>query len=147
MPASEVRVPTPVRVLCVLLLPGLIALSVALAPSVDTGGAVVAGVIAVLGAGLAWRLSGASYSADDHQIVIRNFWLTHRVPISRIEGFDIGQATGSKVKTVRTVTHQGAIPIDVLIPTDLNRRRQQLADWLDEARSHEVMTGQSSEAG
>jgi hypothetical protein len=108
----------------------------------DLGGAPIAAGMVVFAAFIAYRNAGMSLRSSDQELVVRNYWRTHHVPVSAIEGFDLGRTSARNWRTVRILTAAGPIPVDVLgVPRggrgrraaaaadELERRRQELADW------------------
>jgi hypothetical protein len=99
--------------------------------------------MAVFAGALGHRLATLSYRTCGQEIVIHNYFRTRRVLIAEIEGLDIGKASAGNLLTVRILTRGIAIPIDVVGITpgifgrktarateQLDRRRQELANWL-----------------
>lgn len=105
---------------------------------------------------LCWRLTGVSYRARGHELLIRNYFRTRHVPVAQIEGLDIGRASGGSLPTVRVLTGAGAVPIDVISvqgSTVLWRRaaqmarleqiRRELADWIIMAKTQADQGGRA----
>jgi hypothetical protein len=101
---------------------------------------VLSGLFAVgaLGA-LAYRASALALTASGGELVIRNFWRTYTVAAGDVQGLDSGRPSVGKGQTIRVMTALEPIPIDVFSHSlhvtcgtreRLNRRRQELADWL-----------------
>jgi hypothetical protein len=97
---------------------------------------------------LCYRLTGVSYRARGQELVIRNYFRTRHVPVSQVEGVDIGRASGGSLRTVRVLTSAGAVPIDVISvlqftvpwPTAghlarLEQHRDELGGWIARAKT------------
>lgn len=97
---------------------------------------------------LCYRLTGVSYRARGQELVIRNYFRTRHVPVTQIEGLDIGRASGGSLRTVRVLTGAGAVPIDVISvlqftvpwPTAghlarLEQHRHELSGWIAAAKA------------
>jgi hypothetical protein len=158
----KVRPPLAARIFTVLfsgsfVLYVIVGLVSALIQGEDISGGSMAIVMAVGAGTLGYRLAALSCRASGQELLIHNYWRTRRVPISQIEGLDLGQATAGNLKTVRVLARGRTIPIDVLgVQRGITRgrtarglemlehRRQELADWLAAARSPGEMTGQST---
>jgi len=97
---------------------------------------------------LCHRLTGLSYRIGGQEMVIRNYFRTRHVPVSQIEGLDIGRASAGSALTVRVLTDGGPVPIDVIsvlrpaVPwpaarhmARLEQQRRALADWIALANS------------
>jgi hypothetical protein len=95
-----------------------------------------------------YRLTGLSYRARGQELLIRNYFRTRHVPVSQIEGLDIGRASGGSLPTVRILTGTGPVPIDVISvlkytvpwPTAghmarLDQHRSVLAEWIALAKT------------
>jgi hypothetical protein len=151
----EVGQPLAARIVA-LALPGAFVLwtarvlALALLHHQDVSGAPAAIGMAVFAGALGYRLATLSLRARGQELVIHNYWRTRHVPISQIEGIDIGRATGGSLWTVRILANGSIIPIDVLgsrrsflggknpgAVKELECRRTELADWLATATCRE----------
>jgi hypothetical protein len=113
---------------------------------------IAARIFALAGCGgFGYRLATLSCRSRGTEMVIHNYWRTRRVAICQIAGLDIGRASAGNLWTVRVLTNAKPIAIDVLGITSgilgrrpagamdrLDRRRRELADWLNHA---ELITG------
>lgn len=157
----EVRQPLLTRLVVVALLGGFVVyvavgLVWAMVHGEDTSGAPPAIIMAAFAGFLGYRLAALSLCARGQVLVVRNYWRTRHVALSQVQGLDIGRASAGRLRTVRIITSAGAIPIDILGVTGgmfpgqavrrneiLERRRQELTDWIGTARP----LGQTSNAG
>ena len=105
---------------------------------------VMGGLFAVAAMGvLASRASRLTLTAAGDELVIRNFWSTHTVSTASIRRLDFGRPSVGKGQTLRVVTADASIPIDVFAHSlhvtrgtrdRFERRSQELADWLQDGR-------------
>lgn len=155
-----VRPPLAARIFVVLFTGGFvlcvtIVLVLAIARHQDVSGAPIGIGMALFAGLLGYRLAILSVRAHGPEIIIHDYWRTRRIPISQVEGLDIGRATAGSLRTVRILVRGTAIPVDALGVTrgilgrnasdaidQLERRRQELADWLAQA----TISGRTGEA-
>jgi hypothetical protein len=105
-----------------------------------------AAIPVLLAAACVYRVAWLSFRAAGDGLVIRNYFYTRRLPISEVVGFDIGpySTRGQGIRTVRVVTPERAIPIDVyalrvpwiMMPSTAKMRRvaDELTAWAEDAR-------------
>lgn len=102
----------------------------------------------LFGVVLYYRFSGLSYRARGQELVIRNCFRTRHVPVSQIEGLDIGPVSVGRLPTVRVLTGTGPVPIDVISFLEyatpwltagqmarLEQHLNVLADWIARAKT------------
>ncbi len=96
----------------VLFIAGLIIPVTLSGPANDDFGAAIPVLLAAAGV---YRVAWLSFRGGADGLVIRNYFCTRRVPISQVVGFDVGplSARGHRARTVRVVTRERTIPIDV----------------------------------
>jgi hypothetical protein len=127
----------------VLFIAGLILPVTLSGPANDDFGAAIPVLVA---AACVYRVAWLSFRASGDGLVIRNYFYTRRIPVCEVVRFDVGPygPGGHGVRTVRVVTPERAIPLDVyalrlpwivLPPTaGLNRAAEKLTAWADGAR-------------
>jgi hypothetical protein len=125
----------------VLFIAGLIIPVMLSGPANDDFGAAIP---VLLVAACVYRAAWLSFGGSADGLVIRNYFYTRRVPISQVVGFDIGPygARGRGVRTVRVVTPEWAIPLDVYAlrmpwmasAARLTRVADDLTAWAENAR-------------
>jgi hypothetical protein len=127
----------------VLFIAGLIIPVTLSGPANDDFGAAIP---VLLVAACVYRVAWLSFRGSADGLVIRNCFYTRRVPISQVVGFDIGPygTRGHGIRTVRVVTPERAIPIDVyalrvpwILPASaarLNQAADNLTAWTEQAR-------------
>jgi hypothetical protein len=85
-----------------------------------------------------WRVPFARLRADGHEIFVRNYFMTYRVPVWQVLGTDIGGTTVRGFRTVRLLTGTGRIPVDALILRNLGEHQQRIDDWIIQAKELSV---------
>ncbi len=136
----------------VLFIAGLIIPVMFSGPANDNFGAAIP---VLLVAACVYRIAWLSFRGSADGLVIRNCFYTRRVPISEVAGFDVGPygARGFGIRTVRVVTPERAIPIDLYllrVPSSaarLARAAAELTAWADEARESLSQTAGPADPG
>ncbi len=115
-----------------------------------------AAIPVLLAAACVYRVAWLSFRGSADGLVIRNYFYTRRVPISQVVGFDVGPHGTRRygVRTVRIVTPECAIPIDVyalrlpwplLAPASrLSQAANELTAWAEDARESLRLTAAES---
>jgi hypothetical protein len=102
---------------------------------------------AVFPAILGYRLFRLSLHADVQGLTIRNLAWTYRVPAGQITGFDLGSSQISGYpSTVRVLTRDAQIPIQVFVLEAVDSREQEMTDWLAAVRARSA-DGHSESGG
>ena len=129
----------------VLFIAGLIIPVMLSGPANDNFGAAIP---VLLAAACVYRIAWLSFRGSADGLVIRNCFYTRRFPIAQVVGFDVGPSSvpGLRIRTVRVVTSERVIPIDVYglrVPfsaTGLTRTADELAAWTQVARASLAQT-------
>lgn len=94
------------------------------------GNIVTLAVFAAIVATLGYRQFGLAVIVRGDELVVRNYWTTHRIPSDHIRGFDRGRPSMGAGKTILVDTGMSSVPLDALV---VYRQREStlalLSDW------------------